>query len=334
MSEPGRKAETGAAAGSGTIAQRIRARAVESASDVASRLPEPMLVRLAELGGSLWYRLDRGRATRGRQNLRRVCEWLAAEGLGPERARAAATDPDALEALLRSAFRHQARYYLEVALTPSMTSARVSERLTFETPDVVTAAFGSPRPFIVVGLHFGALELPALYLSLRVGRLLTIPMETIDDPPLQRWFVRTRGALGVRLIGLREARRELVAALRRGETVGLVADRDLTGGGIEIPLFGHPAPLPVGPALLALESEAPVFVAAVRRAGHGRYRGQAEQLEFPTEGTRRERVTAYLDAEARSFERLIAAAPDQWWAVFFPIWPDLAPAERAARSAR
>jgi hypothetical protein len=26
---------------------------------------------------------------------------------------------------------------------------------------------------------------------------------------------------------------------------------------------------------------------------------------------------------AAAFEDLIADAPDQWWAVFFPIWPDL-----------
>jgi len=38
-------------------------------------------------------------------------------------------------------------------------------------------------------------------------------------------------------------------------------------------------------------------------------------------------VTEYLNAEARAFERHIAAAPEQWLAVFHPIWPDL---ERAA----
>ena len=26
---------------------------------------------------------------------------------------------------------------------------------------------------------------------------------------------------------------------------------------------------------------------------------------------------------AAGFERIIADAPEQWWAVFFPIWPDL-----------
>ena len=30
-----------------------------------------------------------------------------------------------------------------------------------------------------------------------------------------------------------------------------------------------------------------------------------------------------MTALARAFERVIADAPAQWWAVFFPIWPDL-----------
>jgi hypothetical protein len=43
----------------------------------------------------------------------------------------------------------------------------------------------------------------------------------------------------------------------------------------------------------------------------------------PAEGTRRERVTTTMTLLAAAFEDLIADAPDQWWAVFFPIWPDL-----------
>jgi hypothetical protein len=42
------------------------------------------------------------------------------------------------------------------------------------------------------------------------------------------------------------------------------------------------------------------------------------------DGTRRERITATLAAMAAAFESLIADAPEQWSAVFFPIWQDLA----------
>ena len=307
----------------GTPIQRLRAALVAGASWLACRLPEGPLIRLADAAGELWYRVAPRRAARGRRNLRRVCEWLAAEGLGPPAARVAARDPAALERLLRSAFRQQARYYLEVALTPSMTPSYIRQRLAIETPEVVDEAFAEEGPLIIIGLHFGALELPALYLADRTSRILTAPMEMIDDPPLQRWFQRTRSSVGVRIVGLREARRELLAALRRGDLVGLVADRDITGGGIPTPLFGHPAPLPAGPALLALESGAPACVAAVRRSGRGRYRGRMERVELPAIGTRRERVTGFLAAEAAAFERVVATAPDQWWAIFFPIWPDL-----------
>ena len=208
-----------------------------------------------------------------------------------------------------------------------------------ETPKTLDAALAN-GPVIFVGLHFGAIEVPALYLSRRSGLRVTVPMETIADTGVQGWFERTRGAAGVNVVDVGRARRELLAALRRGEPVGLVGDRDLTGGGIAVEFFGAPAPLPAGPALLAIETGAPVYLAAVRRTGTGRYRGRVEQIPVPADGTRRERVKGFLAAEARAFERVIATAPEQWWALFFPIWPDLVasghswpgrPARRPAR---
>ena len=47
---------------------------------------------------------------------------------------------------------------------------------------------------------------PALYLANRSGRTFVAPMETVDDPALQGWFERSRGRLGVRIVGLRAAR--------------------------------------------------------------------------------------------------------------------------------
>ena len=300
----------------------IRTRVLIAASWLACHLPEGPLVRLAELAGGAWYRLAPARAAQARRNLRRVCASLAADGRGTPAARAAANDPRALERLVRAAFRHSARYYLEVARTPSLTAREIERRLVVETPEVVAEAFGRGRPVIFVGLHFGAIELPALFLASRVGGAVA-PMETVEDDGLQDFFVRTRGAAGVRIVGLREARRELLDALRDGISVGLVGDRDLTGGGLPIPMFGAPANLPLGPAMLAVESGAPLYVVGVRRTGSARYRGGIEGVPVPSEGTRRERVTAVMTGLAAAFERTVATAPEQWWAVFFPIWPDL-----------
>jgi KDO2-lipid IV(A) lauroyltransferase len=124
-------------------------------------------------------------------------------------------------------------------------------------------------------------------------------------------------------VNLREARRALLQALRDGIPVGLVGDRDLTGGGTPMPLFGYPATLPMGPAMLAVESGVPTYALTVRRASRGQYRGRVLPVEVPVDGTRRERVVATMHNLATAFEELISDAPDQWWAVFFPIWPDL-----------
>ena len=300
-----------------------RARLLAGLSWLACRLPEGALVAAAEFAGDVWYRTTPRRAAQARRNLRRVAAWLAEHDRGTPLARAAAHDSRALERLVRLAYRHAARYYLEVARTPGLRPQDLEERIEIETPEGVADAFTPGRPSIFVGLHFGAIELPALFLAVRVGGAVA-PMETLTDPDLQDWFIRTRGAVGVRIVGLREARRELTAALREGTSVGLVGDRDLTGGGTLTELFGAPARLPLGPALLGVESGAPLFVAAVRRSPiRGRYIGGVERVDVPAEGTRREKATVTTERIARAFERVIEKAPEQWWAVFFPIWPDL-----------
>lgn len=312
----------------GTIRQRAVAGAFAATARLACLLPERPLIGLAEFAGRLWYRASPADAAIARANLRRVCAWLAAQGMGSERVQRAATDPAALERLVRAAFLHRARYYLEVARLPAMDQAYVRERIVVETPEAVERIFapGAP-PVMFVGAHFGSIELPGVYLASRTGRHPIAPMETLADPALQRYFVRTRGAIGVRIVTLRAARRELLAGLQRGDPVGIIGDRDISGGGMAVPLFGAPAPLPIGPALLAMEAGATIVVAGVRRTTPGHYAGGVEEVVVPAEGTRRARIAATLTAVAAAFERMVATAPEQWWAVFFQIWPDLESAD-------
>ncbi|HEV8696657.1 MAG TPA: hypothetical protein VGQ89_03110, partial [Candidatus Limnocylindrales bacterium] len=176
----------------------MRARTLGAVSWLACHLPERPLVGAAELAGDLWYRATPRRAARARRNLRRVATWLADHDRGTPLARAAARDSRDLERLVRHAYRHAVRYYLEVARTPGLTPTDLEERIHVETPEGVADAFTPGRPSIFVGLHFGAIELPALFLAVRVGGAVA-PMETLTDPDLQDWFVRTRGAVGVRI---------------------------------------------------------------------------------------------------------------------------------------
>ncbi len=316
----------------GGAGSRLRFGLLRGLSAVATRLPAGAAAAIADVVGELWYRLTPGRAALARKNLERVAQALAERGTGSAPARAAATDRRVLERLVRSAYRHAVRTYLE------LLRARAMERdwrrlLEIENPAEVDAALGA-APAVYATLHFGSMEVVSHVMTDRSPTPVTAPMERLGDPGVQAFMESARAAGGVRLVRLEAARRELRAALARGENVGIVADRDIAGGGLSTVLFGHPAPLPIGPALLAIEAGVPVHVAAARRIG-GRYRGRLITLPTPPPGPRRARVEALLAAEARAFEDLIGDAPEQWWSVFFPIWPDLAAAARpAARAAR
>lgn len=314
--------ESGARA-RGTFVQRARVAGLRVLSWLACRLPEQAVVALGGVVGWAWYKAAPARAAQARRNLGRVVAALDAQGKGSARARAAARDPRALERLVVAAFRHDARYYLEILRVPGLRPDIFDRRVVVETPDTVESAFAG-GPVIFVSAHFGPIELPGLYLANRFGRTFVAPMEAVNDPPLQAWFERTRGSLGVRIVGLREARRALRAAIEAGEPIGIVADRDIAGGGIEVPLFGAPAPLPIGPALLAIETGAPIYAVGVRRLPGQRFAGRLLAVPVAGHGTRRERIAATLAAMAGAFEDVIADAPEQWSAVFFPIWPDLA----------
>lgn len=312
-----------------TIGQRIRARLVAGAAWLLVVLPEGPVNAIGNAAGTIWYRLAPARAVRARQNLRRVAQHLVQRELGGDVIRSAATDDHALEGVVRAAFQQAVRYYLDMARLPGRSSEDLERRLIVETPDTVADAFGKPGPMLFVAMHFGAVEYPALFAVARTGRHVTAPMETLEDPALQAWIARTRSSVGVDIVGLRDARRVLNLTLDDGGVVGMVADRNVAGGTIDVPFFGAIAPLPMGPGLLALERGLPIWVVAVRRASGGRYRGQLRRVDFPPDGTRRERLTAAMTSVARAMEESIAEAPDQWWSVFSPIWPDLDPEARA-----
>ncbi|HUQ44528.1 MAG TPA: hypothetical protein VM451_09010 [Candidatus Limnocylindria bacterium] len=306
-----------------TLGRRLRMWAIVGASWLACRLPERPLLAVADLVGRVTYRLATERRRRARRNLTRVVRWLADRDLGSAEVQEAARDGRALTRLVRDAFKHSARYYVQLARAPIVDKAYLDRWLDFENEDEVYAILDAPNGKLFVGMHIGWFELPALLAASRTGRPAVVPSETISDPDIQAYLVRTRRRLGLELIGLGGAMRQLKEALEHGETVGLLGDRDITGGGIPTELFGVPAPLAVGPALLAMETGVTPHVFGVWRAPDGVYHARSEPLPFPAEGSRRERVTAWLDSEARAFERHVAAAPEQWLAIFHPIWPDL-----------
>ena len=305
---------------------RVAARVLGVGASVLQRLPDRGLHRIADAVGRVLYSAQRDRRRLVKRNLGHVCAWLADAGLANTRVAGAARDERALDRLVREAFGHYVRSYLEGAIAPVYGRPAARARVVADRPALVDEMLGPTgsgrRPAIVVGLHFGGMEIPAIHATSERRLEMVTPMETVDDPDLQAYFVRTRGSTGLRIIPTRGAARELTAWLASGRPVAIVADRVVAGTGTRVELFGRSARLPLGPAALAVETDTPLWVVAARRTGWGDYRVRIERVPLPPEGSRRARLGAMLAEQARAFERAIAEAPEQWWTLFFPIWED------------
>jgi KDO2-lipid IV(A) lauroyltransferase len=293
---------------------------------VARRLPDKPIYRIAFAVGTGLPLLMPDRRRQVRRNLERVCAWLLANEMASPRVAAAARDPRALERMVRATFGHWVVTYAEAALGPRYSGPELKARFVPSDPEASHEAMSARPPgqvgLIHTAMHFGSVDLSALY-GARVGELpVTGPMEFVTSPLARAYFDHVRFELGVTLVPLSGAAESLTAALERGEAVGVVADRNIVGSGVKVELFGAPMRLPIGPAVLSVQTGAPIYLQAIERTGAGEWLGHTVRI-LPAPGTtRREATRSIIEQEARAFERIIARAPEQWTTLFFPIWSD------------
>jgi KDO2-lipid IV(A) lauroyltransferase len=116
---------------------------------------------------------------------------------------------------------------------------------------------------------------------------------------------------------------EIARTLRNNQIVALIADRTVGDRWIEVEFFGRPTKFPVGPALLARETGAPVIPVYVILEKGMKYWGILEKpIHFgDSRHGERESLRNGMRKIVRSFETMISRYPDQWYN-FFPYWND------------
>jgi len=276
---------------------------------IARSLPRGAAYALADLAGRAWHRLAPGRRALVTDNLRRIA---AATGRP--------TSGRAFRWLVEQAFIGHARYWLEILRSPHYKAADIDHIVHIED-------WQSWEPImrggaVVAVPHLGNFE-PYGHFVAAHGLGGVAPVEETNPPELFE-FLRARRASGkgVDVIPLSHAFRPMLAALRNNQIVALVADRDLTGDGLPVTMFGHATTLPAGPATLALRTGKPLVMARVLRTGPDRFSVRATAVEAPRTGHTAADVAALTVALAALFEAAISEAPEQWWAAFQPFWTD------------
>jgi phosphatidylinositol dimannoside acyltransferase len=291
----------------------MRARLVELAypayrlaERLACALPSGVVPWIVWLSGGLAASVLRGRRRMVARHLRRV--------------RGDVGDRE-LRRAVRATFRSYAAYWFDLFRMCRLDRRALDARVDAEGLEHLDAALAEGRGVILATPHLGSWDLGGAWLAGR-GYPLVAVVERLRPRRLLDWFVAVRRRIGIEVVVRdRDVGDRLAEALDRNEVVVLVCDRDLSGRGVEVELFGERTTLPNGPARFARRCGAAIVPVAVYAVGGGRHCGVVRPPLWVE-------PTADADADLRrasqrlagELEVLIRRAPEQWH-LLQPNWP-------------
>ena len=221
--------------------------------------------------------------------------------------------PAELKQLSRLNFRNHAKAYADLMLLPRARVSEMKSLLHVSGWEYLEQARQFGKGVLVVSCHMGSYELAAAIWSATIAPV-SFFAEEMEPRALFEWYRETRARLGISVLPLGvSGLRKVTQALRDNEMVITAIDRDITGTGRMMPFFGRPAPIPTGPAALALRMGTPLLPVCVHRLPDDSYQAQAAPLviaESTGDAKADElRVTQEL---LRPIEEFIRRHPEHW----------------------
>jgi phosphatidylinositol dimannoside acyltransferase len=234
-------------------------------------------------------------------------------------------DPDSpvVQAAAKESFRSYGRYWYDTFHIRVVPDDEFMARHRFVGWEHIERALERGRGVVLALPHLGNWDAAGKWVHLN-GWKITAVAELLRPERLYELFHEHRRALGMGIVALEDDRKvgqRLAVLMAENELIALVADRDLTGRGVVVEMFGQKRRLPAGPALLSLFTGTPLLPAACYDLEDGWITYVDGPLEIEPSGVMRDDVTALTRLLAKRFERGIAAAPTQWH-MFQPAWDE------------
>ncbi len=289
-----------------TLSERAVVLAYQVLGRAARAVPEKTGRAAAARLGRLSYRLS--------SRARNVVAANQAQVLGRP------VDDPLVIASTREAFQLYARYFVDSFHLPELSDEEIVARVDCDTEYRLHDAAAAGKGGICALPHLGNWDAAGRWMK-AIGLPTLAVAEELKPRRLYDLFVELRASIGMDVVGLSDPAvgRKLAAALGEDRMVALVADRDFTGRGVEVEMFGRKRTVPAGPALLSLTTGAPLIVTPTYTTPTGWRIEIREPLTIEPTGDKRADVRALTILMARSFEEAIAAAPSDWH-MFQPGW--------------
>ncbi len=253
---------------------------------VVRHLPEKIAYGLARKVADAIYKRDGKQIARLRSNYSRVRPELNA---------------DDLELLVRDGMRSYLRYWCDTFRLPSWSNEKIKRDVVTENAHYLTDPVDQGKGCIVSLPHAGNWDHAGAYFC-ALGYTVVTVAEHLEPEKLFRKFLAYRQSIGMEVLDA-SARSlgTLSQRLRSGGLVALVADRDLSKSGVNVDFFGFPSRMPVGPAVLSIQTGAPLITAFVTYEENRIRIIFQKPIDVPESGTQSEKIQAMIQESANRF---------------------------------
>ena len=279
-------------------------------------IPRPIQKFFSVVVGNLFYLLMRKTRAHVRKNM---------EGVSRGR-----WSQERMDVLTRKTFQNYGQYLLDYMvmhrLGPTNKGRWVEEEVGAHH---MVEALHAGKGAICITPHLGNWEIGGLLFSFRGGSLNVLTLDERDaDTRSFREEMRRRRGIKVLYINPKDdspmAILDAVKALRRNEILAMLGDRIESQKTMVFDFFGRKTAFPIGVAIVAMATEAPVLPVFVVMEKNRRYRGIIEPPIYFNPSSRKDRGAVIREGMERlieKFEGYIEKYPDQWYN-FYSYWKE------------
>jgi KDO2-lipid IV(A) lauroyltransferase len=220
-----------------------------------------------------------------------------------------------LPGLARKTFQNFGKYLVDFFRFAQLTEAQLRRFVSLEHIEFLQEAAAHGQGVLVVTAHLGNWELGGAVIAALGHRLNAVALPQRVEQ-INQLFNAQRASRGIHVLPLGRAAVSIVRCLKRKEMVALLGDRDFTNQSERYAFFGAPAPLPRGPAWLAMHTGAPLVPAFLVRQEDDTFLLRCHPPIYPAAAGSEDAIRAQWIA---ALENEIAAAPCQWF-IFEDFW--------------
>jgi Kdo2-lipid IVA lauroyltransferase/acyltransferase len=221
--------------------------------------------------------------------------------------------PAQLDMIIKRVYQNLSQSYVELLRFPRLDEAYVKKYVKVEGADkIVNALKEDAKGAIFLTAHFGNWELSSL-----VGSAYGLKMNVLARwqklERLNGYLNKMRGSKGARVIFKKDAKEEIMRALKDNEVVGILSDQDGGKRGEFVDFFGRKASIAKGVAQFSLRTGAPIFpVFIIREKGPYHRIFVGDDISVLPSGNIKKDIHEILQRFAGVLQSYIEKYPSQW----------------------